>query len=66
MASRTEKRLEGQQLGLFIKNILRKVFLEDWLMKLMALIITFALWMGVTGLSQPAVQRMNGIPLALR
>ena len=66
MASRTEKRLEGQQVGLFIKNILRKVFLEDWLMKLMALIITFALWMGVTGLSQPAVQRMNGIPLALR
>ncbi len=35
-------------------------------MKLAALVITFALWIGVTGLSQPAVQRMNGIPLALR
>ena len=63
MPSRTEKLIEGRQVGLFIKNILRKVFLEDWVMKLMALIITFALWMGVTGLSQPAVQRMNGIPL---
>ncbi len=66
MPSRTEKLLDGQQLGFHIRNILRKVFLEDWAMKLMALVITFALWMGVTGLSQPAVQRMNGIPLALR
>lgn len=32
-------------------------------MKLAALVITFALWIGVTGLSQPAVQRMNGIRL---
>src|SRR5688572_12730959 len=66
MASRAEKFFESQQLKLYFKNILRKVFLEDWLMKLVALVITFALWVGVTGLSQPAVQRMNGIPLALR
>lgn len=66
MASNAENFFESQQLKLYFKNILRKVFLEDWLMKLVALIITFALWVGVTGLSQPAVQRMNGIPLALR
>jgi YbbR domain-containing protein len=66
MAASAEKFFEGQQLKLYFKNILRKVFLEDWLMKLVALVITFALWVGVTGLSQPAVQRMNGIPLALR
>lgn len=63
MASRADKFFEGGQIKLLFKNILRKVFLEDWLMKLVALVITFALWVGVTGLSQPAVQRMNGIPL---
>ncbi len=51
---------------LYFKNILRKVFLEDWLMKLVALVITLALWIGVTGLSQPTTQRMSGIPLTLR
>lgn len=62
----SNEHLVNQQRKLYFKNILRKIFLEDWLMKLVALIITFALWVGVTGLSQPAVQRMNGIPLALR
>ena len=57
---------ENKQIGLHVKNILRKVFLEDWLMKLVALVITFALWVGVTGLSKPTVQRMSGIPLTLR
>ncbi len=58
--------LENKQLGLHVKNILRKIFLEDWVMKLLALVITFALWVGVTGLSKPTVQRMSGIPLTLR
>lgn len=57
---------ESHQLTLYLKNILRKVFLEDWVMKLAALLITFALWVGVTGLSTPTVQRMTGIPLTLR
>ena len=66
MVARSEKSLESQQLMLHFKNILRKVFLEDWLMKLVALVITFALWVGVTGLSQPTTQRMSGIPLNIR
>ena len=66
MAWATEKTFESQQLRLYLKNILKKVFLEDWPMKLAALVITFALWVGVTGLSQPTIQRMNGIPLTLR
>lgn len=37
---------------LFAKHILRKIFLEDWAMKLVALIITFGLWFGVTVLSR--------------
>ena len=51
---------------LWFKHILGKIFLEDWLMKLVALVITFALWVGVTGLSKPTQQRMSGIPLTLR
>ena len=66
MSSNAENFYESQQLKLYLKNILKKVFLEDWAMKLAALLITFALWVGVTGLSQPTVQRMNGIPLTLR
>ncbi len=66
MASGSEHYIERQQYKLYFKNIIRKVFLEDWMMKLVALVITFALWVGVTGLSKPTVQRMSGIPLTLR
>ncbi len=49
---------------LFLKHILRKIFLEDWALKLLALVITFALWLGVTGLSTPTRSRIN-VPLNL-
>ena len=32
----------------FFKHVIRKIFLEDWLLKLTALLITFALWYGVS------------------
>ena len=48
------------------KNLLRKVFIEDWLMKLIALVITFGLWLGVTGLSTPITARFTAVPLTLR
>ena len=35
-------------------------------MKLVALAITLALWLGVTGLSSPTTQRLTSIPLSLR
>jgi YbbR domain-containing protein len=66
MPSSTDNYVEKQQYKLYFKNILRKVFLEDWLMKVVALVITLALWIGVTGLSKPTQQRMSGIPLTLR
>lgn len=66
MADIREKLFSTDQVRVFIVNILRKIFLEDWMMKLVALIITFALWVGVTGLSKPTTQRMGGIPLTLR
>ena len=36
--------------------------MEDWMLKLTALVITFALWFGVTGLSTPTTKRFS-IPL---
>ena len=51
---------------LWLKQILRKIFLEDWVMKLVALAITLALWLGVTGLSTPTTQRFSSVPLTLR
>lgn len=58
--------MDTQPKRLFFKHILRKVFLEDWVMKLVALAITFALWLGVTGLSTPTTQRLPSVPLSLR
>ena len=52
--------------SLFVKQIVRKIFFEDWLVKLVALVITLALWLGVTGLSTPTTTRLSGIPLSLR
>ena len=49
---------------LFFKHILKKIFLEDWALKLLALVITFALWLGVTGLSTPTTKRLT-VPLNL-
>ncbi len=37
---------------LFVRHIIRKIFLEDWAMKLVALVITFGLWLGVTVISK--------------
>ena len=47
---------------LFFKHIVRKIFLEDWALKLTALVITLALWFGVTGLSTPTKERLT-VPL---
>lgn len=58
----TEKKLSPA----LIKQIARKIFLEDWLIKLVALAVTFALWLGVTGLSEPIDRRLNSVPLTLQ
>jgi YbbR domain-containing protein len=58
--------VETQPKKFLFKQIFRKVFLEDWVMKLVALAITFALWFGVTGLSRPTTQRLTSIPLSVR
>ncbi len=65
MAVEPENFVEKRPVALFFKHIVRKVFLEDWAMKLIALAITFALWLGVTGLSTPGSESYT-VPLNLR
>ncbi|MGI8787922.1 MAG: CdaR family protein [Pyrinomonadaceae bacterium] len=48
------------------RRLLRRVFLEDWLMKTIALVITIALWLGVTGLRAPTTERLRNITLKPR
>lgn len=59
-----EKSNKKRPQRLFFKHIVRKIFLEDWAMKLTALIITLGLWLGVTGLSTPVTRRLT-VPLNL-
>lgn len=49
---------------MLVTHILRKAFLEDWGLKLLALVITSALWLNVTGLSTPTIKRLT-VPLNL-
>ena len=42
---------------------LRKLFLDDWGLKLLALGITVALWLGVTGQNKPVTLRVAGVQL---
>lgn len=50
---------------LFLRHLARKVFLEDWTTKVVALAITLALWIGVTGLSTPTTRQIAEVPLTL-
>lgn len=47
-------------------NWLRKVFLDDLLLKLLALVLTLGLWYGLTGQRAPATIRLPGIQLIFR
>ena len=46
----------------WMRHLARKVFIEDWGLKLIALLIAIALWVAVTGLSTPTVKRFT-VPL---
>lgn len=45
------------------ERLLRKLFLEDWGLKLLALAITIVLWLGVTGQNKPVTLRVTGVPV---
>ena len=55
----------GRVNAALVGQVLKKIFLEDWLTKLLALAITLALWVGVTGLSEVGSDRYK-VPLRLR
>lgn len=59
----TEKFTEKEQRQLFLRRLFRRVFLEDWGTKLIALGITFALWFGITGLRTPITRRLKNVSL---
>ena len=61
----SERPVEKKPKRLFFKHIVRKIFFEDWLMKLVALAITFGLWLGVTVLTKQGSGRLT-VPLNFR
>ncbi|MBA2621316.1 MAG: hypothetical protein H0U87_08955 [Acidobacteria bacterium] len=62
----TEKIFNKQVRRSFAVRLLRRIFLEDWLLKSFALLITLGLWLGVTGLRAPTSARLQSVPLKAR
>src|SRR6266850_6459678 len=46
-----------------VERWLRKLLLEDWGLKLLALAITVVLWLAVTGQNKPVTLRVSGVQL---
>ncbi len=59
-----ENLIETEKGKTFIVYWLKRIFLDDWLMKLVALVITMALWLGVTGLQAPTTRTVTNISLS--
>lgn len=66
MASPIERLIEKEQRQQFWRKLFRRIFLEDWTTKLVALGISLALWFGVTGLRAPATDRFKNVALNIR
>jgi YbbR domain-containing protein len=66
MVSPTEKFFVKEEHKEFLKQVFRQIFLEDWTTKLIALVITLALWLGVSGLRAPKTERLRNVALNLR
>lgn len=66
MALPTGTLIEKEQRQQFWRRLFRRVFLEDWGTKLIALGISLALWLGVTGLRAPTTVRLKNITLNAR
>ncbi len=61
-----EKFFSNEERQISFRRLLRRIFIDDWLIKAIALFITVALWLGVTGLRAPTTARLRGVPLNLR
>lgn len=61
-----EKLPSKEERQIFFSRLFRKIFLDDWLTKLVALLITLALWYGVSGLRAPKTVRLRAVALNLQ
>ena len=66
MSFKTDKIFSNDVRQFSLRRLLRRVFLDDWLIKAIALFITVTLWLGVTGLHAPRTARLRSVPLSLR
>ncbi|MDH3492308.1 MAG: CdaR family protein [Acidobacteriota bacterium] len=55
--------IEKEQRRAFLGYWFSRIFLDDWLMKVVALVITLALWLGVTGLQTAITRPINNVSL---
>lgn len=60
------EKLFRQERQFSLRGLVRRLFLDDWVIKAVALVITFALWLGVTGLHAPVGARFKNVALNLR
>lgn len=66
MLSQNDKYIPKEDRQFSISRLLKSIFVDDWLIKLVALIITLALWLGVTGLRTPIPVRFRNVQMSLR
>ena len=62
----TDKFFLNERRTITLRRLLRRVFLDDWLIKGVAMLITIGLWLGVTGLRAPTTVRFRSVPLNIR
>lgn len=62
----TEKIIQNEQHRAFISRWFRRIFIDDWTMKLLALIITLSLWFGVSGLREEITTPLDNVNLKPR
>ena len=66
MPLQTDKSYLREESRISFRRLLERVFLDDWLIKVIAVVITFALWLGVTGLRAPIAVRFRNVQLSPR
>ncbi|NNE98257.1 MAG: hypothetical protein HKN25_04470 [Pyrinomonadaceae bacterium] len=58
-----EQFTEKDQRQDLIRRLIKRVFVDDWLLKLVALLISVALWLGVTGFRDLTTTRLRNVTL---
>jgi hypothetical protein len=66
MLFQADKFFEKVERQAFLTRLFRRIFLDDWWIKLVALIITLALWLGVSGLRSIKTERLRSVALNIR